>query len=88
MITKSPDPKEAGRNWESPEVAERWRRTQARRDEHIGPTTEMMLDLAGLQTGHRVLDVAAGTGGQTVLAARRVGPSGYVFWQQTFLRPC
>jgi ubiquinone/menaquinone biosynthesis C-methylase UbiE len=38
----------------------------------------MMLDLAGLQTGHRVLDVAAGTGGQTVLAARRVGPSGYV----------
>jgi len=38
----------------------------------------MMLDLAGLQHGHRVLYVAAGTGGQTVLAARRVGPSGYV----------
>jgi ubiquinone/menaquinone biosynthesis C-methylase UbiE len=78
MITKSPDPKEAGRNWASPEVVERWRRTQARRDEHFGPATEMMLDLAGLQTGHRVLDVAAGTGGQTVLAARRVGPSGFV----------
>jgi SAM-dependent methyltransferase len=78
MTMKSPDPNEAGRNWESPEVAEHWRRNQTRRDEHIGPATEMMLDLAALQTGHRVLDVAAGTGGQTVLAARRVGPSGYV----------
>src|SRR5262249_61893816 len=79
MSTMSPDPNEAARNWTSPEVAEHWRRTRARRDEHIGPATEMMLDLAGLQNGHRVLDVAAGTGGQTVLAARRGGPSGYVF---------
>jgi ubiquinone/menaquinone biosynthesis C-methylase UbiE len=38
----------------------------------------MMLDLAALQSGQRVLDVAAGTGGQTLLAARRVGPTGYV----------
>jgi ubiquinone/menaquinone biosynthesis C-methylase UbiE len=78
MTTKSPDPKEADRNWESPEVAEHWRRNQARRAEHIGPATEMMLDLAALQIGHRVLDVAAGTGGQTLLAARRVGPTGSV----------
>jgi SAM-dependent methyltransferase len=78
MTTKSPDPNEAGRNWESPEVAEHWRRNQARRAEHIGPATEMMLDLAALQIGHRVLDVAAGTGGQTLLAARRVGPTGSV----------
>jgi ubiquinone/menaquinone biosynthesis C-methylase UbiE len=78
MPTKSSDPSDAGINWESDEVAEHWSRNQARRDEHIGPATEMMLDLAGLQSGHRVLDVAAGTGGQTLLAARRVGPSGYV----------
>jgi SAM-dependent methyltransferase len=78
VTTKSPDLNEAGRNWTSPEVAEHWRRNQARRDEHIGPVTEMMLDLAGLQIGHRVLDVAAGAGGQTLSAARRVGPSGYV----------
>ena len=78
MPTKSSDPSEAGINWASDEVAEHWSRNQARRDEHIGPATEMMLDLAGLQSGHRVLDVAAGTGGQTLLAARRVGPSGHV----------
>ena len=78
MTTNSSDPSDAGINWESDEVAEHWSRNQARRDEHIGPATEMMLDLAGLQSGHRVLDVAAGTGGQTLLAARRVGPSGYV----------
>ncbi|MHB8912944.1 MAG: class I SAM-dependent methyltransferase, partial [Lysobacter sp.] len=40
--------------------------------------TERMLDLAGIQTGSRVLDVAAGAGEQTLRAARRVGPSGHV----------
>ena len=38
----------------------------------------MMLDLAEVRTGSRVLDVAAGTGDQTVMAAQRVGPTGYV----------
>src|SRR3954452_6078288 len=37
-----------------------------------------MLDLAGVGPGSRVLDVAAGTGEQTILAARRVGPGGSV----------
>jgi len=37
-----------------------------------------MLDLAEVRTGSRVLDVAAGTGDQTLLAAQRVGPTGYV----------
>jgi SAM-dependent methyltransferase len=37
-----------------------------------------MLDLAGVDIGHRVLDVAAGTGEQTLLAAQRVGPTGAV----------
>ncbi len=58
--------------------AERWSRMQAERSETLGPATEMMLDLADLRTGNRVLDVAAGTGDQTLLAAQRVGPSGYV----------
>jgi ubiquinone/menaquinone biosynthesis C-methylase UbiE len=38
----------------------------------------MMLDLAGVQAGSRVLDVAAGTGESTLMAARRVGPKGHV----------
>lgn len=37
-----------------------------------------MLDAAGVRPGARVLDVAAGTGGQTLAAARRVGPEGHV----------
>jgi ubiquinone/menaquinone biosynthesis C-methylase UbiE len=37
-----------------------------------------MLELAGVRPGSRVLDVAAGAGEQTLVAARRVGPSGYV----------
>ncbi len=60
------------------ERAERWNRSQAQRNEIFGPATEMMLDLADLRTSNRVLDVAAGTGDQTLLAARRVGPNGYV----------
>jgi protein-L-isoaspartate O-methyltransferase len=42
----------------------------------LGEPTELMLDLA--REGSRVLDVAAGAGGQTLAAARRVGPSGAV----------
>jgi ubiquinone/menaquinone biosynthesis C-methylase UbiE len=68
MTTKSSDLSEAAINWASDEVAEHWSRNQARRDEHIGPATEMMVDLAGLRPGHRVLDVAAGTGGQTFVS--------------------
>ncbi len=37
-----------------------------------------MLDAAGVAAGARVLDVAAGAGGQTLAAARRVGRSGSV----------
>jgi ubiquinone/menaquinone biosynthesis C-methylase UbiE len=37
-----------------------------------------MLDMAGVRAGSRVLDVAAGAGDQTLVAARRVGPDGYV----------
>ena len=50
------------------EVLERW----------LGPATEVMLDLAGIRQGSRVLDVAAGAGGQSFAAARRTGPGGSV----------
>ena len=44
----------------------------------LGAATETMLDDAGVATGNRVLDVAAGAGGQTLVAARLVGPTGEV----------
>jgi len=44
----------------------------------LGEATTVMLDAAGIITGSAVLDVAAGAGGQSLAAARRVGPSGQV----------
>jgi ubiquinone/menaquinone biosynthesis C-methylase UbiE len=58
--------------------ADWWSAGQGRRQQTYGAATEMMLDLAGVQAGSRVLDVAAGTGDQTLMAARRVGPTGNV----------
>ena len=44
----------------------------------LGPATEIMLDMAKIGPGHRVLDVAAGAGDQSLQTADRVGPSGHV----------
>jgi SAM-dependent methyltransferase len=44
----------------------------------LGEATEVMLDMAEAGPGDRVLDVAAGAGGQSLVAARRVGPTGRV----------
>lgn len=44
----------------------------------LGPATEQMLDMAGVGPGSRVLDVAAGAGEQTLITARRAGPTGSV----------
>jgi SAM-dependent methyltransferase len=59
-------------------AAEPWHRWGPRLADWLGPATEMMLDMAGVGAGSRVLDVAAGAGDQTLAAARRVGPTGYV----------
>ena len=47
-------------------------------EEWLDEATATMLDLAGVASGSRVLDVAAGAGGQSVAAARRAGPQGRV----------
>ena len=44
----------------------------------LGPCTETMFDMIGLQNGQHVLDVAAGAGEQSVWAAKRVGANGKV----------
>jgi SAM-dependent methyltransferase len=63
--------------WGRKESADWWSAGQAARQQIYGAATEMMLDLAGLQVGSRVLDVAAGSGESTLMAARRIGPTGY-----------
>jgi cyclopropane fatty-acyl-phospholipid synthase-like methyltransferase len=62
--------------WEA--AAEAWHRWGPTIEDWLGPATERMLDTAGVRDGSRVLDVAAGAGGQTLAAARRVGPQGHV----------
>jgi ubiquinone/menaquinone biosynthesis C-methylase UbiE len=59
-------------------AAEAWHRWGPTVATWLGPATEIMLDMAGVDSGSRVLDVAAGAGEQTLVAARRVGPSGSV----------
>lgn len=60
------------------DAAEAWHRWGPTIEEWLGEATERMLDAAGVGPGSRVLDVAAGAGGQTLAAARRAGPTGHV----------
>jgi protein-L-isoaspartate O-methyltransferase len=62
--------------WE--DAAGPWHRWGPTLEAWLGEATERMLDAARVGPGSRVLDVAAGAGGQTILAARRVGPGGRV----------
>lgn len=59
-------------------AAEPWYRWGGVLERWLDEASELMLDLAEIGTGDRVLDVAAGAGGQSVRAAQRVGPSGTV----------
>ena len=40
--------------------------------------TEILLDMAGIEPGMSVLDIACGAGSQSIEAARRAGPEGHV----------
>jgi SAM-dependent methyltransferase len=64
--------------WGRKERADSWSAGQAARQQNYGAATEIMLDMAGVQAGSRVLDVAAGTGESAVMAAARVGQKGHV----------
>jgi len=59
-------------------AAEAWHRWGGLLSRWLGPATDIMLDMADVTQGSRVLDVAAGAGEQTLAAARRVGPTGQV----------
>ncbi len=59
-------------------AAEAWHRWDPVLQDWLGPATEVMLDLARIGPGSRVLDVASGCGEPGLTAATRVGPTGYV----------
>jgi SAM-dependent methyltransferase len=60
------------------DAAEAWYRWGPAIERWLGDATERMLTDIGIGEGSRVLDVAAGAGGQTLLAAARVGAGGHV----------
>ncbi len=62
--------------WET--AAEAWHKWGGLLNTWLGPATETMFDMASITTGHRVLDVAAGAGEQTIAVAKRVGETGSV----------
>src|SRR5260221_14123520 len=62
--------------WSSSEMAEHWQQDVERRRQDFAEATQRMLESAGLGPGDHVLDIAAGTGGQRILAAPPGGPGG------------
>ena len=62
--------------WQS--AADAWDRWTPTLQAWLGPATEVMLNLAAVGPGDRVLDVAAGAGEPAITTAKRVGPTGSV----------
>ncbi len=80
MTLRSFDPvlyKEGQRSeWGS--AAPGWKRWWQRIEPALQPLSERMMELADLQPGQLILDVATGVGEPAISAARRVGPLGHV----------
>ncbi len=64
------------KQWQS--AADAWLRWHPTLQEWLGPATDVLLEMAGIRSGDRVLDIAAGTGQQSIQAANQVGRSGSV----------
>ncbi|WP_212580044.1 class I SAM-dependent methyltransferase [Roseovarius gaetbuli] len=62
--------------WQS--AAKAWSEWGGTLREWLGPATEIMIDVAAIAKGAKVLDVAAGAGDQSMQIADRVGSEGYV----------
>jgi SAM-dependent methyltransferase len=62
--------------WQS--AAQAWSAWGTFLREWLGEASTLMLDMANLEAGSRVLDVAAGAGDQSILAGQRAGPGGRV----------
>ena len=67
---------EVRRTWES--AAPGWAKWEAVFAEGLAEATDTMLDMAGVDAGMHVLDLACGAGSQSLRTAERVGPQGRV----------
>ncbi|MBV8084054.1 MAG: class I SAM-dependent methyltransferase [Chloroflexi bacterium] len=63
--------------WLTDNAGEEWARNAALRARYMAATTELMLRLAHIRPAARVLDLACGTGDQTIEAANLAGPDGW-----------
>jgi len=59
-------------------VADGWRRRDELLRKGAAPVTQRMLELAGITAGHRILDIASGTGEPSISAARIASGHGKV----------
>jgi ubiquinone/menaquinone biosynthesis C-methylase UbiE len=67
---------EVRRTWES--AAPGWAKWEHVFATSLSGATDALMDMAGVQRGMRVLDVASGAGSQSIQLAKRVGPDGGV----------
>ena len=59
-------------------AAEAWHKWHPTLKKWLGPATNLMLEMAQVKEGYRILDIAAGAGEQSITAAEKVGPKGAV----------
>src|SRR3990172_7968195 len=80
MMTQQQDPQAIKREqleqWGRAEGS--WRKHDERLRQVTATVTQRLLEVAGIAPGHRVLDVASGTGEPALPAAEVVGPGGRV----------
>lgn len=67
---------EIRKTWEA--AAPGWAKWEAALSANLDDVTRELFDVAGIEPGARVLDIACGAGIQSILAAKRVGPNGMV----------
>jgi enediyne biosynthesis protein CalE5 len=76
--TFNPDQYKAGQRKDWSDAAAGWREWWQTIETGLGPLSERLVEVAEVQPGDRVLDIATGIGEPAVTAARRVGPEGRV----------
>jgi ubiquinone/menaquinone biosynthesis C-methylase UbiE len=63
-------------NWNN--VANGWQKWWKAFEQDAQKVNERLIELAGIEEGYRVLDIATGTGEPAITAAKKVGDKGYV----------